>query len=109
MFEKFKGTIREFRKLFGTERSSHWRKTRNLFVEKNPLCACCGRTKGLHVHHIVPFQLDPRLELIFSNLITLCADCHLILGHCRWWQSWNETVVEDATYMLKKIDNRPSK
>jgi hypothetical protein len=107
--ETFLGTIREYQKLYGTERSSHWRKVRNAYIKQHPLCAVCGKKKGNHVHHIVPFHVDPRLELRFSNLITLCSEHHFFIGHLNFWASWNESVKEDALAWSQKIKNRPSK
>jgi len=37
-------------------------------------CYICGRTKNLHLHHIIPrSQGGPHTE---DNLITLCSGCH---------------------------------
>lgn len=77
------------------------------------VCAVCGKKKSwklsLQVHHIVPFSVNPDLELEPSNLITLCGDHHLWVGHLGWFQSWNPNVVEDAQAMNDRIMNRPTK
>lgn len=39
-------------------------------------CADCNSHLNLHVHHVIPVSHDPSLEFDFSNLITLCRDCH---------------------------------
>ena len=43
-------------------------------------CMCCGATNKeakLHVDHIKPRSLYPKLELTFSNLQVLCEACNL--------------------------------
>ena len=45
-------------------------------------CMMCGRSPKehrviLHVDHIKPRSKYPELELVFSNLQILCADCNL--------------------------------
>jgi hypothetical protein len=95
------------------ERSSEWSKVRNAFVKKYYRCAACGKKKswklGLQVHHVVPFSVDPSKELDEDNLITLCADHHMWMGHLGFFQSWNPDVREDCTMMLRKVLNRPTK
>jgi len=66
------------------KRSSKWTKLQKDFLEKNPVCALCGGTERLNVHHKKPFHLYPELELDENNLITLCMgdkDCHLVIAH----------------------------
>lgn len=71
----------------GRRRSSAWRDTRQDFLDLFPLCEACGGTSDLEVHHIVPFHVDPSLELEPTNLMTLCSrkkyglHCHLFVGH----------------------------
>ena len=91
-------------------RSPKWRKVRAEHIKNNPSCAACGRKDGLEVHHIVPYHINPDLELEPSNLITLCGKyCHFIFGHYMDWKSWNENVVRDSTlYYAGKIQ-RPHK
>lgn len=78
------------------ERSSKWTTVRNRFIEQHPVCQACKRDHKLNVHHVVPFHVDPALELDMDNLITLCAgddssnsdgdqwpdyNCHFHIGH----------------------------
>ena len=97
-----------FDKVYG--RSPKWRKVRAEHIKNHPECAACGRKDGLEVHHIVPYHINPDLELEPSNLITLCGKyCHFIFGHYMDWKSWNENVVRDSTlYYACKIQ-RPYK
>lgn len=63
-----------------------WRKTRNAYINANPLCEMClkaGRvTPGEVVDHITPI-IDGGAKFDFSNLQTLCNDnsphkCHRV-------------------------------
>ena len=94
------------------KRSSKWSKVRDAFLEKNPVCACCGGTKKLQVHHIKPFHSHPELELEESNLITLCRvkkkgiDCHLLVGHLGWFKNCNPNVIEDSKRVYERLQER---
>ena len=89
--------IREKIKSF--KRSSRWDEVRDDFIRKNPKCFCCGSSKKLQVHHITPFSNNPELELVESNLISLCMDkneCHLNIGHGGSFKFYNPNVIEDS-------------
>jgi 5-methylcytosine-specific restriction endonuclease McrA len=88
-------------------RNAKWPKVRKLFLKLNARCAVCGGRKRLEAHHVKPFQWYPELELDESNLITLCAAHHLLLGHLGHWTSYNERIVEDAAAWAEKIRERP--
>ena len=66
---------------FEGPRASEWVYVRNEFVRRHPRCEACGSGYNLNVHHIKPFHLYPELELVESNFITLCRDCHYYVGH----------------------------
>lgn len=93
----------------GATRSSRWPTVRKHFVKANPTCAACGGADKLEVHHIVPFHIDPILELEPNNLISLCESdsygvvCHLTIGHLGNYKKHNPDVREDAANMLKKL------
>lgn len=56
------------------------RATRRLTLKRDHYrCTVCGAFTELQVHHIVPRRLGGSDEL--SNLVTLCAACHLQLHH----------------------------
>ena len=82
------------------ERSPHWHKVEKDVLSKNPVCASCGTTDKLQVHHMRPFHLYPELELDESNLIVLCMEkeheCHLKLGHGDDWKAYNPNVKKDV-------------
>lgn len=60
---------------------SFWHELRKQCFERDGYtCTKCGATdKLLHAHHIVPRRLNGPDEL--SNLISLCASCHLTIEH----------------------------
>jgi 5-methylcytosine-specific restriction endonuclease McrA len=95
------------------KRSSKWQTVRKHYIEKNNVCAICGSTEVLEVHHKKPFHLDPTLELDPNNLITLCESkkngvtCHLWFGHLGDYHSFNENIEEDAKLWKEKLENRP--
>jgi len=98
---------RESLKLFGARRSSGWRAVRNKHIKRCSVCVVCGTRKNLEVHHILPFNQNPELELDPRNLITLCRKHHLLFGHLRSYRSWNKNVILDASIWSLKIKNRP--
>jgi hypothetical protein len=93
----------------GVRRSSQWRSVRKLYLLSHPYCECCGGIKGLEVHHIVAFHIDPSMELDMSNLLTLCEknSCHLMWGHLGSFRSINKDVRKDVEAMKIKIRERP--
>ena len=100
-FEKWFGD-----RTFGAARSPQWSSVRKEHIRKFPECAICGK-KGLlrsnEVHHILPFHLNPALELDPNNFITLCRTHHLEWGHLFNFKSFNSEIKEWAN----KIKTRP--
>ena len=90
-----------------SQRSGRWPALRDKFIRHNPYCAACGRTESLEAHHVVPFQEDRQLELVESNLISLCRTCHFVFGHLGDWASWNTDVRADAAQYMEKRRRRP--
>jgi hypothetical protein len=86
-------------------RSSKWSKVRKEFLASkwNGSCAACKRDTGLEVHHIIPFDLRPDLELSQSNLITLCKYCHFIFGHFGDYITYNLNVRDDTKWYHVKL------
>ena len=92
-----------------TTRSNGWRKVRKKHIKKHRICAACGRTRSLEVHHVEDFSENPELELDPDNLLTLCdagTKCHFSLGHLGNWKSINPDILKDAAWYLDKIKNR---
>lgn len=89
-------------------RSSKWRSVREAHLREHPRCEACGDDKNLEVHHVKPYHLFPELELVRSNLMTLCChgpggmNCHLILGHCGNWLAYSADPISNA-YLFRQI------
>lgn len=92
--------LRSVGEYWGAARSSKWPAVRRSFVKLNPYCAACGTTKELEVHHVIP---EPARELDTANLMTLCQDCHLFIGHLKDWTGHNPHAREDAALMLSRF------
>lgn len=90
----------------GTPRSPQWRRVRDKYVENNPKCVVCGSRKNIQVHHIIPFCVDPSKELDVDNLATMCARCHLLIGHGGWFQRYNGNFEHTVATMKAVVDNR---
>jgi len=88
-------------------RSPFWKKLREEHLRKSPNCSVCGSIKSVVPHHIIPFHVNPQLELDPNNLISLCEgdtfNCHLFFGHFRKWTKHNPDVVQDSLEWSKKI------
>ena len=97
----------EYLKTLGLPRSSEWRVVREKWLKDHPQCAVCGSTKDVVPHHIVPFHVDPSLELDLNNLITLCEtksfNCHLFFGHFKHWTRSNPNIKIDAEYWKSRL------
>ena len=65
-------------------RSKQWRRTRELFLERNPWCEECMKANKYEpatlVHHRVHLNEsnvdNPDISLSFDNLEAVCIDCH---------------------------------
>lgn len=64
-------------------RSPKWRAFERAWLEEHPTCIACGGKRLLQVHHCIPFEHEPSLELDVHNVETLCMGrgCHLLIGH----------------------------
>jgi len=75
-------------------RSSEWPKVRAAHLAAEPYCRVCGSVKELEVHHEREFHRYPELELLPSNLITLCRHCHYAVGHLETsWKTNNYAIT----------------
>lgn len=98
--------------LLGTDhdRSPEWPRVRREHLAKQPACAACGDTSDPQVHHIQDFHRHRELELVESNLLTLCGDgahgCHLRIGHSFRWDKINPHCVTDAALQVQRIRER---
>lgn len=55
-----------------------WKALRYACFKRDDFTCCkCGiKGKKIQAHHIIPVSLNPNLEWLLNNLITLCEDCH---------------------------------
>ena len=72
----------------------------------HPTCEACGSKRGVEVHHVQPFHLFPALELKWSNLMSLCRECHFRTGHSLLWAAWNPHAREDAALTRSRVKTR---
>jgi 5-methylcytosine-specific restriction protein A len=93
----------------GGKRSSKWPTVEKHFKALNSTCAACGSVDHLNVHHVMPFHIDPSLELDSANLITLCMganECHLKIGHAGSFRAANINIRADAAEALSNPEKR---
>lgn len=57
-----------------------WRQLSERKRQIDPLCEVCLKadivTPAEEVHHIAPIKDAPQLRLIWSNLLSVCVECH---------------------------------
>ena len=94
-------------------RSPKWPGVEKAHLALHPYCARCGSKDKLNVHHIRPYHLFPGLELVESNILTLCesgnggVNCHLAFGHLGDFKSYNVDVVADTQSWSQKLAHKP--
>jgi len=77
------------------KRSPKWRALQKDFLSKHNECAACGSKTRLQVHHKLPFDDYPELELDPNNLMTLCMsmkECHLRIGHGGAYTKYSKNI-----------------
>jgi len=88
------------------QRAGEWRRVRAEHLKKHPACEVCGRTNNLTVHHVFPVSLAPELELVESNLMTLCdTPCHFMFGHFFNYHCYNKNVRKLAATFRREMRN----
>ena len=93
----------------GQRRSNKWSKIRKAHLKGTPVCEVCRSKTKLEVHHIIPFNIAPDLELYPDNLMTLCENkkyginCHLLIGHLGNYRRTNPNSELDAMNWRYKI------
>jgi hypothetical protein len=101
--------IAQGKETLSSKRSSRWPDVRRKFIESEPNCNVCGGRYKLEVHHIIPYHIDPALELDPNNLISLCesnfsgVNCHLFFGHLGNYRMFNPHVIADANIWNEKL------
>lgn len=97
-------------KLGGASRSSQWPAFKTEYAKTHlPVCAVCGGTADLNLHHLKPFHVFPQLELDPTNVLWLCnaKQCHIRIGHLGNFQSINPAGKEDISIWRDKMRARP--
>lgn len=83
---------------YGLKRSDQWPALRDEVIAEEGECQYCGATKLLQGHHIMPFHINPALELDKANVICLCMtpgeECHFVQGHKRNWLTYEPNIRE---------------
>ena len=98
-------------KLCGASRSSEWPAFKKEYALTHlPVCAICGGTAQLNLHHLRPFHVFPELELDPTNVVWLCNAklCHIRVGHLSNFTSINPNGAADIVIWRDKIRNRPN-
>ena len=90
---------KRYTKYDGTNGFTEWRQLRYKALKRaGGRCECCGATPAtsgepLHVDHIKPKSIYPKLALELGNLQVLCADCNI--GKGNWDETnWREKRLE---------------
>jgi len=107
IFSNLYNIIRDWWRGIPLGRASGWSALSRKYREENPHCAVCGTLQNVEVHHVIPYHIDPQLELQEFNLISLCRHDHFLFGHLGSWHSYNREVRADAAEMRGKIETRP--
>jgi hypothetical protein len=81
-------------------RSSKWPAFLHGLLKRYPNCTGCGR-KAVTGHHIIPFHVDPGLELEEMNVALVCLPCHFVLCHAGEWK----LTVPPVTTWARLRDN----
>jgi 5-methylcytosine-specific restriction endonuclease McrA len=50
---------------------------RDVYARSNRKCVVCKRRRALTIHHVLPVQAFPHLELEPRNMVGACFDCHM--------------------------------
>ncbi len=96
-------------------RDAHWDRAaaKHLLTHnrcENPLCRAKlevvdGR-RNLEIHHVLPFEYFPELEMDESNWVVLCRaphDCHRLLGHLSDFKAYNPLLRKMLSILSKLV------
>lgn len=56
--------------------SDKYKKFKKKVKRRDCKCVCCGYTKDLEVHHILPYSKYRETQIAPENGVTLCHECH---------------------------------
>lgn len=84
-------------------KDGEWAKLRNACFNRDKYtCQECNKKGRLHAHHVLPFYAVPEAFSDIDNLMTLCTDCHLSIGHNGVWKTFNVDLV--SPYLMEKYN-----
>ncbi len=88
-------------------RSKAWKRLRVRVFEEYPrVCMCCGDSESvMHVDHIEPRSLRPKLALTFMNLQVLCEWCNMEKSNIHA-EDYREEAAErelDREHLMKTV------
>lgn len=72
-----------------------WKKKRAEILKRDHKCKICGCKTGLQVHHIISLDINSKLKLENSNLITLCSKCHLDVHNNMYSQVYLTNLINE--------------
>jgi hypothetical protein len=93
----------------GVPRSPQWPKKEKEFKSAHPECSCCLSKNNLQVHHKKPYHTNPELELVDSNLMTVCRYCHFVICHENNWSNVVVDVEHQAKNHLERVNHHRAK
>lgn len=69
----------------------------------HPTCEWCG-TQKIEVHHVLPQHLRPDLAADTNNMVSLCRECHFVVGHKK---DWVHGYVPELRRMIGEYGGKP--
>jgi hypothetical protein len=95
-----------------SHRSGKWPALEKKMLAEHPACALCGRAFDKNhpgrVHHLRPVAHYKESELLESNLVCLCPECHENFAHLdRHFNCWNPLLMEEIKLHKAMVAARP--
>lgn len=76
--------------------SARWKRKRAEILNRDhKRCKICGSEQGLQAHHIVSLDINERLKLENTNIITLCSKCHTDVHNGMYSQIYLTNLIND--------------
>ena len=73
---ELKQSSRKRKKIKNWRSDYGYQEFREMVINRDNCCKCCGTKENLEVHHIFPYNQYKTLRTDVSNGLTLCKDCH---------------------------------
>jgi hypothetical protein len=77
-----------------------WSRIRRSYISQHPFCERCGLMAEC-VHHVIPRCKAPELTYEWSNLMSLCNDCHMRehnMGHPNSYELGQSPIEKKERY-----------